>query len=302
MVNINRDDKGCYAQWGEAGQKYYYACGNKDAQERARARAYNQGQAVIISEGNKIHKILDKKKYSFDFDGVLTQKGNREIATELINKGQYVYIISARTIIKDLLVMADKLRIPHSRVFALGTQKNKVAKIQELKIDQHTDSNPQTVKTINKTTNTKAILVSKPITLSEQEFYSVSKQSVLKETIAELNFITDKEVLFEFATAKQIDPNTTFYYYTGPLDEKTREFCAFMLLQGKFYSDDEMDYLSDLLGYDVYLYLGSFNCRHNWVRARIKGLIQSGNLNKTLIAKDGDASRAAAHQSENLIG
>lgn len=33
-----------------------------------------------------------------------------------------------------------------------------------------------------------------------------------------------------------IDPNKSFYYYDGPLDDKTRAFCATLLLQGKFYS------------------------------------------------------------------
>jgi hypothetical protein len=99
-----------------------------------------------------------------------------------------------------------------------------------------------------------------------------------------------------------IDPNTSYYYYDGPLDEKTREFCLEMLIQGKFYSQEEMDYLSTKLGYNVDLYCGSYNCRHQWKRARIKQRIQSGNLDKSAIATDADARKAASKQSPELKG
>lgn len=73
-----------------------------------------------------------------------------------------------------------------------------------------------------------------------------------------------------------VDPNATFYYYDGPLDDRTRPFCAELLALGKLFSQDDMDYLSLRLGYDAFLYCGSFGCRHAWKRARIKGRIQEG--------------------------
>lgn len=144
-VNINRDENGCFAIWGTHGTKYYYTCGNRDAQKRARAKAYNQGVAQIISEGNKIHSKLAKEKVSFDYDGTLTVAANREVATNLINKGDIVYIISARSDRRDLLTMADKLRIPHSRVFATGSNEEKVKKINELGIQKHYDNNADVI-------------------------------------------------------------------------------------------------------------------------------------------------------------
>lgn len=73
-----------------------------------------------------------------------------------------------------------------------------------------------------------------------------------------------------------IDPNESFYYYDGPLDENTRDFCRTTLLIGKFFRQEDIDKLSSKAGYNVDLYMGSFNCRHKWVRARIKGQIING--------------------------
>ena len=51
-----KDSKGCFARWGTHGAKYYYACGNKDARERAKAKADRQGRAVKFSQ-SKAGKI-----------------------------------------------------------------------------------------------------------------------------------------------------------------------------------------------------------------------------------------------------
>lgn len=79
-----------------------------------------------------------------------------------------------------------------------------------------------------------------------------------------------------------IDPNEVFYYYDGPLDEKTRAFCEEILIIGKFFRQSDIDKLSTKAGYDVDLYMGSYNCRHKWVRARIKGQIQNGYVPETV--------------------
>lgn len=86
----------------------------------------------------------------------------------------------------------------------------------------------------------------------------------------ELELITDR------LTLKELDPNTVFYYYDGPLDDKTRDFCRELLILGKFFTQEDIDKLSNKSGYDVDLYFGSFNCRHRWKFARIKGKIRDG--------------------------
>ena len=45
-VQTGKDQKGCYARWGNSGAKYYYACGNKRAMGMAKNKAYKQGIAI----------------------------------------------------------------------------------------------------------------------------------------------------------------------------------------------------------------------------------------------------------------
>ncbi len=133
----------------------------------------------------------------------------------------------------------------------------------------------------------------------------------LKETKA-LSFLCNSKIglkvnkedveIIDINHYAKIDPNKSFYYYDGPLDDKTRNFCATLLLQGKFYSQKEIDYLSNRLGYNVDLYCGSYGCRHQWKRARIKGKIQDGTLDESLLATNSDANKAIKEQPENLRG
>ena len=78
-----------------------------------------------------------------------------------------------------------------------------------------------------------------------------------------------EEIPMEFASRKP-EEGVTYYYYTGPLDDKTRAFCKQMLTYDKVISEVDMDILSNYLDYDVKKYKGSYNCRHNWVKFRGK--------------------------------
>lgn len=71
----------------------------------------------------------------------------------------------------------------------------------------------------------------------------------------------------EFASRKP-DKGEAYYYYNGPLDEKTRDFCRIMLTIDKVFSETDIQRLSSELNYDVLRYEGSYNCRHKWVRFR----------------------------------
>ena len=48
-VQTKQDDKGCYAQWGNSGAKYYYKCGDAAARQQAIERANKQGRAAYAS-------------------------------------------------------------------------------------------------------------------------------------------------------------------------------------------------------------------------------------------------------------
>lgn len=72
-----------------------------------------------------------------------------------------------------------------------------------------------------------------------------------------------------FADRKPV-PGTNYFYYNGPLDEKTRAFCRLLLKLDKVFSDEQIQSMSDELGYDVLEYCGSYNCRHQWIQFRGK--------------------------------
>jgi hypothetical protein len=70
---------------------------------------------------------------------------------------------------------------------------------------------------------------------------------------------------------------TTKYRYTGPRDEKVRPFCDRMMALNRVYDREEIDTISQRLGYDVWKRRGGWyrvpgsdpptnipHCRHSW--------------------------------------
>lgn len=105
-----------------------------------------------IDRDKKEMTLRELVKISFDFDGTLTQKKVRMRAKRLIEQGNVVYIISARDSKEGMLQIADELGIPHDRVFATGSNQDKIAKILSLGIKTHYDNN---IDVISKLKNTK---------------------------------------------------------------------------------------------------------------------------------------------------
>jgi hypothetical protein len=78
------------------------------------------------------------------------------------------------------------------------------------------------------------------------------------------------------------DPNGTSFLdndqfrirfkYVGPRDDKNRQFCADMLSKNRVYRQEDIDNLTDSVAneqfgfYNIFLWRGSFNCRHTWVK------------------------------------
>lgn len=89
-------------------------------------------------------------KVSFDYDNTITQIRVQLLAMELIDGGDEVYIISARSNPSPIWRIADKLKIPRSRVFATGSNKAKVEKVKELGIQRHYDDNPDVIGELGK--------------------------------------------------------------------------------------------------------------------------------------------------------
>ena len=85
------------------------------------------------------------QKVSYDYDDTLSTDRGKELAKKSIENGDVVYIISARQDKEGMLSTADELGIPHSRVYATGSNTAKIDKVKELGIDKHIDNNADVV-------------------------------------------------------------------------------------------------------------------------------------------------------------
>jgi hypothetical protein len=91
------------------------------------------------------------------------------------------------------------------------------------------------------------------------------------------------------------------YKYIGIRDNKNRTFCREMLQAGKVYRIEDIDALTDEVAneqfgfYSIFMYRGSYNCRHQWVRllykkgtnirnsdTSVKGLVETQGLGPNL--------------------
>jgi hypothetical protein len=145
-IQLGRDKNGCFARWGFQGAKYSYICGDEKSRDEAKNKAHIQGIAIGDFESLKI---------SFDFDGVLTIAKYRDLLTSLLEKGNEIYVISARDNKDSMFEITDKLGVGRSMVFATGSNKEKINKINELKINTHYDNNPDVIQELG----TKGILI-----------------------------------------------------------------------------------------------------------------------------------------------
>jgi len=84
-------------------------------------------------------------KISFDYDGTLSTAKGTEMAKEFIAKGKEVYIISARHLKVGMVKKAQSLGIPFSRIYATGSNEEKIAKVKSLGIDEHYDNNKDVI-------------------------------------------------------------------------------------------------------------------------------------------------------------
>jgi len=105
----------------------------------------DSGQAVAIC--NSIwEQHFAANKVSFDYDDTLSTSRGKELAKKQIDAGNTIYIISARHDVGGMYATADALSIPHSRVYATGSNKAKVEKIKQLGINKHYDNNSDVIK------------------------------------------------------------------------------------------------------------------------------------------------------------
>ena len=87
-----------------------------------------QASAICCSTWKENHAA---QKVSFDYDETLTTGRGTDMARKFIEQGIDVYIISARHDKESMLEKAQSLSIPESRVYATGTNEEKIKKIKE---------------------------------------------------------------------------------------------------------------------------------------------------------------------------
>lgn len=121
------------------GKLMYDAWGGKSALSWSRNK---------LRELGELQEQMDFRKVSFDYDETLTTDKGMEMAQRAINRGDEVYIISARRDKTGMVSRAVELGIPLNRVIATGSNKAKVEKIKELGIDKHVDNNGDVIRMI----------------------------------------------------------------------------------------------------------------------------------------------------------
>lgn len=91
------------------------------------------------------------EKVSFDYDGVLTTEKGRNFLRNEINRGNEVYIVSARnTAPEDLYELVREFRINPTHVYTVGSNRNKIERIKSLGIEKHYDDNFQVRRELGK--------------------------------------------------------------------------------------------------------------------------------------------------------
>jgi len=100
---------------------------------------------------------MSAKKVSYDYDGVLSTSAGKEKALRDYQIGNIVYIISARNNKTDMLNVARELHIPSDRVYATGSNREKVKKVSSLNISIHTDNNPDVITQVNALPNARGV-------------------------------------------------------------------------------------------------------------------------------------------------
>jgi len=101
---------------------------------------YSKDKRTAICSTAFETKLNSNQRISFDYDGTLTTKKGTKLAKDLIINNT-LYIISARSSKTGMIDKGREIGIPFNHIFAMGSNKAKIEKIKELKIQTHYDNN-----------------------------------------------------------------------------------------------------------------------------------------------------------------
>jgi hypothetical protein len=107
-------------------------------------------QAYAICNSTADEDFAVGQIVSFDYDDTLNTPRGRGLALYELQSGSDVYIISARQNKEGMYPIADELGIPHSKVFATGSNRAKVQKIKDLKVVKHYDNNEDVINSLGR--------------------------------------------------------------------------------------------------------------------------------------------------------
>ena len=156
-----------------------------------------QAYAICNSEAEE---FLRGDKVSFDYDSTLSTARGMGLALHEKFQGSTLYIISARSNPQMLYKAADKLGIPHSRVFATGSNERKIQKIKDLGITKHYDDNTDVIKALGN----KGIQFSCPcldeVSSAGQEIFEIMEKHDLIGFVDDQPIFSTPDMAQEYAT------------------------------------------------------------------------------------------------------
>jgi len=166
-------------------------------------------QAVAIC--NSIWEQHFAGGISFDYDETISTDRGKELAKKKIAEGNVVYIISARQDVEGMLSTADELGIPHSKVYATGSNKAKIEKIKSLGIQKHYDNNADVIAELGNIgekfrferfaiINEDQHIISGPLMLADELIYRNNEK--FGEHYVKFSAETIKQIAIKFAKKK----------------------------------------------------------------------------------------------------
>lgn len=158
-------------KWGDQGACYTYTPNNEGSRLRAKKKAIAQGIAIGDFQGEGL-------KVSFDYHETLTSDKGKKLLEKEMGDKNLIYIISATDDLKDLLPFAEKYGIRKDRVFATGSNYNKIDKIKELGIYRHYDNSNQVEEIAKKTEGLKTEIIN----ITKNDFAKVGERGGIAES------------------------------------------------------------------------------------------------------------------------
>jgi hypothetical protein len=130
--------------------------------------------------------------------------------------------------------------------------------------------------------NPKLDELGEPSSIMEQEGWEIVKMEKMTPSIVHKMTQDKFSKPNDVSDALDTDDLRIRFKYIGPVDDRNRKFCADMMRKNKIYRIEDIEQLSnpEFGTYNIFLFRGSFNCRHAWVRLFYKkeGSIRNSGL------------------------